>query len=144
MLFLSLLTFSYHWHAEPSLADRTSLWPRVNPVAVVDLFASPSPAVRVAASTLFAIVSSKPGTSCCCWCWCWCCCPNRLLVYGSSGAAAGLQKDASVFTKLGDALLAGSAISKTLTASLASLSTVDEIKCVFRLRGVMTTKVFLR
>ncbi len=45
-----------------------------------------------------------------------------------TGAAAGLQKDASAFTKLGDALLADSAMSTMLTASLASLSTVDEIK----------------
>lgn len=33
-----------------------------------------------------------------------------------------------MFTKLGDALLADAAMSKMLTASLASLSTLDEIK----------------
>ncbi len=90
--------------AEPALQARESLWRKINPVSVVELLADADPRVRAAAVALFALVAAQPG------------------------AAAGLQRDASSFAKLGDALLADASLSRQLTASLASLSTVPEIK----------------
>lgn len=90
--------------AAPSLQDRESLWRQINPVSVVDHFSDADAAVRAASVQLFALLAAKPG------------------------AAAGLQRDASSFTKLGDALLADASLSRKLTASLASLSTVPEVK----------------
>jgi hypothetical protein len=89
---------------DPSLQGQDALWAKINPVSVVDHFLDPDAAVRTASVELFALLASKPG------------------------AAAGLQRDASSFTKLGDALLADLSLSRKLTASLASLSTVPEIK----------------
>ncbi len=89
---------------DPSLQTRESLWAKINPVSVVDHFLDADPAVRAASVDLFALLASKPG------------------------AAAGLQRDASSFTKLGDALLTDHSLSRKLTASLAALSTVPEIK----------------
>ena len=90
--------------AEPVLQARESLWRKINPVSVVDLFADADARVRAASVELFALLAAKPG------------------------AAAGLQRDATSFAKLGDALLADASLSRQLTASLASLSTVPEIK----------------
>lgn len=89
---------------DPSLQAREALWAKINPVSVVDHLLVPDAAVRAASVELFALLASKPG------------------------AAAGLQRDASAFTKLGDALRADHSLSRKLTASLAALSTVPEIK----------------
>jgi hypothetical protein len=95
----------------PALQARDVLWSKISPVALVDLFRAADATVRSASVDLFALLAAKPG------------------------AAAGLQRDASSFTKLGNALLADQDslshdLSRKLTASLAALSTVPEIKVV--------------
>lgn len=96
-LFARLLT-------DRAMAERESLWLRVNPVSVVHVLSHTEPAVRAAAASVFSMVALKPG------------------------AAARLQTDPSAFATLGDVLLADAELSEKLTASLESLSTLDEIK----------------
>ena len=90
--------------ADPSVSADAQIWALLNPVSVVDHLCDKDPALRAKSVSLFAALAEQPG------------------------AAAGLQRDVSSLTKLGNALLEDATLSSSLTNSLASLSTVPEIK----------------